>query len=42
MEKYWSDLIYDACGKDPVKMRELVKFDVIEFFGFLEHYMKGE
>ena len=42
IDKYWSDMIYTACNKDPGQMREVVKLDVIEFFGFMDNYMKGK
>jgi len=41
MDKYWNDLIYMVCGKDPGRMRELVKFDVFEFFAYVENSMKN-
>jgi hypothetical protein len=42
MNKYWNDLLYMVCGKDPGKMRELVKFDVFDFFNYIENYMKDK
>ena len=42
VDKYWNDLIYTVCNKDPGQMREIVKMDVFEFFGFVDNFMKGK
>jgi hypothetical protein len=42
IDKYWNDLLFTVCDKDPGKMRELMKFNIFEFFDYLENYMKGK
>lgn len=42
LDKYWNDLIYKMCNKDPGQMREVVKFSAFDFFGFVSNYMKGK
>lgn len=36
----YNDLIFAHCGGDPVKMNELRRFEVFDFFNFLENNEK--
>jgi hypothetical protein len=33
----FDELIFSHCGGDPVKIRELKRFDIMDFFSFLEN-----
>jgi hypothetical protein len=37
LDKFWRDLIFAACGKDPGKMNEVVKMDVFDFFAYIDN-----
>jgi hypothetical protein len=39
-DKYWNDLIYTMCEGDPVQMSTVVRFDIFDFFAFVENFMK--
>jgi hypothetical protein len=40
METYWNELIYTVCKGDPAGMREIVKFNIFDFFAFVENFWK--
>jgi phosphorylcholine metabolism protein LicD len=40
MDKYWNDMVFTICKGDPGQMREVVKFDIFEFFAFVENKTK--
>jgi hypothetical protein len=42
MDKYWNDLIYSFCDGDAGEMRELKKFDIMDFFGYIENKSKKD
>ena len=37
IDKFWNDFVYTICKGDPVEMREVVKFDIFDFFAFVEN-----
>ena len=39
-KKMYDDLIFSHCQGDPSKIRELKRFDVFEFFTFIENNEK--
>jgi hypothetical protein len=41
MGKYWNDIIYVVCKGDATSMREITKFDIFDFFAFIENFRKG-
>jgi hypothetical protein len=41
MDKYWNELLYTVCKGDAAAMREVVKFDIFDFFAFVENFKKG-
>jgi hypothetical protein len=41
MSKYWNELIFMVCKGDATAIREVIKFDIFDFFGFVENYRKG-
>lgn len=36
--KYYSELIFNVTGGDPLAMDKLRRYDVFEFFRFIENY----
>lgn len=41
IDKFWSDLVFEICKGDPGQMRELVKMDIFDFFGFVDRVIKN-
>jgi hypothetical protein len=41
IDKYWSDIIYTVCKGDISNMREIVKLDIYDFFGYVDNFKKG-
>ena len=39
--KHWNDLIYQVCKGDPVRMKELRKYDIFDFYLFVEAYQQN-
>jgi len=37
IDKYWNDMVFTICKGDPGQMREVVKFDIFDFFAFVEN-----
>jgi hypothetical protein len=40
MDKYWEDLIYLVCGGHVCDMSALKKYDIIDFFNYVENKSK--
>jgi hypothetical protein len=40
MDKFWNDLIYLICKGDAGSMREVQRFDIFDFFAFVENFRK--
>ena len=40
MDKYWNDLIYNICDGNASEMMALKKYDIFEFFDYIENKTK--
>lgn len=40
IERYWNDLIYSVCGGDVTDMAALKKYDVFDFFSYIDKKSK--
>lgn len=40
MDKYWEDLIYSVCGGNVSDMVALKKYDIVDFFNYIENKIK--
>lgn len=40
MDKFWNDLIFAVCDGRATEMNELKKFEIMEFFDYIENKSK--
>lgn len=40
MDAYWNKLIYSVCKGDVSQMKDLKKFDIIDFFDYVDNRIK--
>jgi hypothetical protein len=41
MDKYWNELIFSICKGSAVEMRELKKYDIFDFFDYIDNKSKN-
>jgi hypothetical protein len=41
MDKYWNELLYSVCDGKANEMNALKKFDIIDFFDYIENKSHG-
>jgi len=40
LDNYWNELIYSVCDGKAGEMNELKKFDIMDFFDYVDNKMK--
>lgn len=40
LDKYWNELVYEVCTGDASEMNALKKFNIFDFFDFVDNKMK--
>ncbi|MEN6568977.1 MAG: hypothetical protein ABFC18_03090 [Rikenellaceae bacterium] len=36
LDRYWDDTLFDIASGDPVRMASLKRYDIFEFFSYME------